>query len=728
MHAARNFSNPMPCFAFTGKSPEACAGFHAHTGTLHSLPQISTTASRAELQDYFDNGWALTELLFSSLTSEAAFYARAYHKLRMPMLFYFAHPVALYVNKLRVAGILDAPVHADFESLFETGVDEMRWDNLHEDKRDWPALAEVVAYRAKVYAMISRLIAEHPAFEHMTIDSPGWALVMGFEHERIHLETSSVLLRELPLEYLARPAAWPQNAPADPAASYAPLILRTREATQVQLGKPRDFPTFGWDNEYGSETRDVPAFEASTTLVRNGDFLEFMRDGGYSTDAWWCERGLAWRRFRNSKHPTFWVPDGPSGLHAYLLRTVFETIPLPRDWPVCVNHFEASAYCRWKTARDESTQPFRLLSEGEHIALRDGSEAARANLGLRAGSESSVYAAPANSFGMHDAMGNVWQWLLDDFHPLAGSTPHPFYTDFSTPCYDGEHSMILGGSFASTGDEASPFARFHFRPHFFQHAGFRIARSLGTAAPVVRYITPAHTRYEDRYMLGRYLHLHYGEASPEHAAIALPAFENFPKACADLVHKHAPHASRILDVGCAVGRSSFELARAGAEVIAFDYAEQFIRAAKTLQSTGQIAYSLPVSGDAARHEIAYRPPEIDSARVQFELGDAMQLRPDMGQFDAILVANVICRLPNPAACLQALCGMLRPGGVLVITSPYSWLEEYTPRAHWLDGFEALAQVLPHMHCIAQQNLPLFIVDHARKFEYIVAEASVWKTA
>ena len=67
------------------------------------------------------------------------------------------------------------------------------------------------------------------------------------------------------------------------------------------------------------------------------------------------------------------------------------------------------------------------------------------------------------------------------------------YDDFSTPCYDGRHNIILGGSWASLGEVASPFGRYMFRRHFFQHCGFRIARSLTTsdgskADPQIRYV------------------------------------------------------------------------------------------------------------------------------------------------------------------------------------------------------------------------------------------------
>ena len=83
---------------------------------------------------------------------------------------------------------------------------------------------------------------------------------------------------------------------------------------------------------------------------------------------------------------------------------------------------------------------------------------------------------PAPS-GAHDVFGNVWQWHGDDFNPLPGARVHPYYDDFSTPCYDGQHQMILGGSWISCGDEASVWSRFHFRPHFFQHSGFRVVQA-----------------------------------------------------------------------------------------------------------------------------------------------------------------------------------------------------------------------------------------------------------
>lgn len=97
-----------------------------------SLRLLNLNAGRDAILHYFENTWALTETLFSALTSDEVYYLRPYHKTRHPLIFYFAHPATLYINKLLVAGLIKEPINAHFEILFETGVDEMSWDDLHE--------------------------------------------------------------------------------------------------------------------------------------------------------------------------------------------------------------------------------------------------------------------------------------------------------------------------------------------------------------------------------------------------------------------------------------------------------------------------------------------------------------------------------------------------------------------------------------------------------------------
>ena len=81
---------------------------------------------------------------------------------------------------------------------------------------------------------------------------------------------------------------------------------------KVDLGKPPDFPSFGWDNEYGERSVEVPDFLASEHMITNGEYYEFVADGGYRNKEYWCEDGWAWRRHRNMKWPYFWQPAGPA--------------------------------------------------------------------------------------------------------------------------------------------------------------------------------------------------------------------------------------------------------------------------------------------------------------------------------------------------------------------------------------------------------------------------------
>jgi hypothetical protein len=127
-----------PAWFWTGPSPSpGTAGIQAD-GKITSLRMPELSASRQEVLEYFDNSWLLTEIIFSGLQGTEAYYRPPYHNLRHPMIFYYGHPASLYVNKLRVAGLLQEPVNAYFEHILETGVDEMGWDDLSKNDMIWP--------------------------------------------------------------------------------------------------------------------------------------------------------------------------------------------------------------------------------------------------------------------------------------------------------------------------------------------------------------------------------------------------------------------------------------------------------------------------------------------------------------------------------------------------------------------------------------------------------------
>jgi hypothetical protein len=104
--------------------------------------------------------------------------------------------------------ILDQRINAEIESMFAVGVDEMSWDDLNEAHYDWPTVADVQSYRNKVRETVDHLIRTMPLRMPITWDSPWWMIMMGIEHARIHLETSSVLIRQLPLALLRKHPLW----------------------------------------------------------------------------------------------------------------------------------------------------------------------------------------------------------------------------------------------------------------------------------------------------------------------------------------------------------------------------------------------------------------------------------------------------------------------------------------------------------------------------------------
>jgi putative 4-mercaptohistidine N1-methyltranferase len=193
-----------------------------------------------------------------------------------------------------------------------------------------------------------------------------------------------------------------------------------------------------------------------------------------------------------------------------------------------------------------------------------------------------------------------------------------------------------------------------------------------------------------------------------------------------------PPAARALDVGCAVGRSSFELARHCRDVIGIDYSRAFVAAATKVGKEGSLAYDYVIEGDRTAHALACLPEGVDASRVAFEVGDAMHLRDDLGSFDVVLAANLLCRLPDPRVFLARVPHLVKPGGQLLLTTPFTWLAEYTPREHWIGGrgdvscADALKELLsPHFELCFQKDLPFLIREHARKYQWSMAWGTRW---
>jgi len=245
--------------------------------------------------------------------------------------------------------------------------------------------------------------------------------------------------------------------------------------------------------------------------------------------------------------------------------------------------------------------------------------------------------------------------------------------------------------------------------------------------------------YETETLLREYLLFHYGapdEVLPwaEGPRGALGFASRVVREGLARLGEPAMATSRALDLGCAVGGSSFELARTFGEVLGVDFSSAFAGAAQHLADHGELAYAYPEVGAILRPAVARVPTGVDRSRVRFTTGDAMAPDPAWGTFDLVLAANLLCRLPDPRRCLTALGALVRPGGGLIISSPQTWLEAWTPRAHWLGATpetgsprEALVAALANdFRLVGESDVPFVIREHARKFQWSVADLTVWR--
>nr|WP_283777691.1 5-histidylcysteine sulfoxide synthase [Sansalvadorimonas sp. 2012CJ34-2] len=697
--------------------------------TTPYLNQGTPESKRQELLDYFCHTFDQYDSLFEVLEGDDAWFEKAI-PLRHPLIFYYGHTAAFFINKLIAARLIKKRIDPDIEAMVAIGVDEMSWDDLDENNYNWPSVKAMKEYRQKVRKKVIKFIQKMPLEIPIDWDSPAWLVLMGIEHERIHLETSSVLMRQLPLSCVKPHADWQ----ICPDASEAPENSLIKISGQkIRLGKDYDSSLYGWDNEYGCYELKVAPFKASQYLVSNGEFLEFIQAGGYDTERWWSDEGWAWATFTKVRHPEFWVPEGDS----WRYRTMVEEIDMPWNWPVDVNCHEAQAFCKWKS--EVTGKQIQLPTEAEWCCLRETVDTdlpdwcqAPGNINLEYWASScpvNRHSTPLGKGKLFDVIGNVWQWTSTSIDAYDGFRVHPLYDDFSTPTFDGKHNMIKGGSWISTGNCAIKDSRYAFRRHFFQHAGFRYVESTATNREMIN-------PYETDASVSQYLEFHYGQEYFD--------APNYPKTCAEICYSlMAEHdMTRALDLGCSVGRSTFELARWFKHVDGIDFSARFIAAATELQKNGKVRYFVPTEGELGEYQIADLKElgldDIDANRILFTQGDACNLKPKYKNYDLIFAGNLIDRLNNPSKFLKKVHKRLRDQGLLVLTSPYTWLEEYTPKKNWLGGYRENGEALDthtglkrvlgkHFEEIpVTRDIPFVIRETARKFQHTMAHCTVWR--
>jgi iron(II)-dependent oxidoreductase len=243
-----------------------------------------------------------------------------------------------------------------------------------------------------------------------------------------------------------------------------------------------DLEAWAYDNERPAHEATVAPFHLDAVPVTCGSYAAFVADGGYRDRRWWSDAGWAWRTEAGLAHPEFWRADGDGWtvLHFGSHR------PLLADEPVAhVCWYEADAYARWAGKRLPTEHEWEFAAswgpDGRKCRWPWGDEppdAERANLGQRHDRPAPVgsYPAGVSRWGVHQLVGDVWEWTASAFGPYPGFRSFP-YREYSEVFFGSEHKVLRGGSWAT-----SPLAlRSTFRNWDYPirrqiFAGFRCAR------------------------------------------------------------------------------------------------------------------------------------------------------------------------------------------------------------------------------------------------------------
>ena len=383
--------------------------------------------TRTELGRALDEARRTTDSLFQ-LVRPDALYDRPVAE-RHRLIFYLGHLEAFDWN-LIARYALDVPAfQSEFDHLFAFGIDPPPGELPDDTPAAWPGIAEVRRYNLRTREIIDDLMAEVP--EQL--------LHVALEHRLMHSETLAYLLHQLP--YAKKQAAIPGSFSPSPAPREEFVAIPAGKAT---LGLERG-QGFGWDNEFDAHTVAVPAFSIARYKVTNGQYLEFVKEGGDAPFFW-------------SQHRERWTYRG-----------MFAEYPLPADSPVYVTYAQASAYAAWRGMRLPTEAEFHRAAE---------SSGPCANVDFHGWDPASVTADNDGSgTGPAQMTGNGWEWTSTPFAPFPGFAPFDFYRNYSEPFFDGAHYVLKGASPRTAACFLRPSFRNWFRPNYpYVYATFRMVR------------------------------------------------------------------------------------------------------------------------------------------------------------------------------------------------------------------------------------------------------------
>jgi iron(II)-dependent oxidoreductase len=421
---------------------------------------------RHDLHTRLLNARVQTDELFR-IVREEAIYDRPIPE-RHRIIFYLGHVEAFDWNLLAQRAFGLQSKTRTFDDLFAFGIDPVGGGLPNDGPNDWPARGEVESYnrrlRNELDTAIERALAR-PAEGHPQLIA---MLEVAIEHRLMHAETLAYMLHRLPTDRKVR-------GPIAPSFGAARIKSRLVEipAGQVTLGL--NYVTgeeFGWDNELDAHAVDVAGFAMESGNVTNQDFLRFIQAGGYENPALWDKEAWAWKEKEGVEHPAFWKRDG----NLWMYRAMFGEIRLPLDWPVYVSHAEATAYAKWLGRELPSEEQFHRAAHGTREGRTERAypwgeaapSARHGNFDFHQWDPAPTGAHPegASAFGVHDLVGNGWEWTRTKFAPFPGFAVMPFYPGYSANFFDGKHYVMKGGSPRTAACMLRRSFRNWFQPHY----------------------------------------------------------------------------------------------------------------------------------------------------------------------------------------------------------------------------------------------------------------------
>lgn len=246
--------------------------------------------------------------------------------------------------------------------------------------------------------------------------------------------------------------------------------------------------------------------------------------------------------------------------------------------------------------------------------------------------------------------------------------------------------------------------------------------------------------YETDTTNAMYLDFHYG--TEKHFGV-----ENFPKQCAELCIEACKENNiplkKAIDLGCSVGRSTFELAKGGfQEVVGVDLSRNFIKTAKNLQNKQKLGYTQVEEGDLVqKKEVDIDSLGFDSVidKITFVQNSASELDFSVyNSFDLVFGGNLLCRMQYPKDFLKNIHNLVKEGGLFILVSPCTWLTDYTDKSEWVGGFERNGKKVTTYDGIKEalqehfeeakgpHEVEFVIKETKRKFQHSFSQATYWR--